>query len=83
MLRIMRSLLHHTFELCNDICNAYRIGPRLPPSANIVWPMMDGTKKDDKDKETAPTRTASCHGAAVHGLLEPQETNNYGVNITF
>jgi hypothetical protein len=83
MLRTMRSLLHHTFELRNDIRDAYRIGPRLPPSAKIIWPVMDGTEKDDKDEETAPTRTASRRGAAVHGLLEPQETDDYGVDMTF
>jgi hypothetical protein len=79
----MRSLLHHTFELYNNICDAYCIGPRLPPSAKIIWPVMDGTEKDDKEEETAATRTTTRRGTTADGFLELQETNNYGVNITF
>ncbi|KAJ0417572.1 hypothetical protein BJY00DRAFT_315863 [Aspergillus carlsbadensis] len=71
MLRIMRSLLHYTFKLHNNIRDAYCIGPRLPPSAKIVWPVMDGTKKDNKEEETTATRTATRHGATVNRFLEP------------
>ncbi|CEL11240.1 hypothetical protein ASPCAL14343 [Aspergillus calidoustus] len=70
MLRIMRSLLHHTFELRNDIRAANHIGPWLPPSAKIIWPVMDGTEKDDKEEETTATRTAARCGAAVDRFLE-------------
>jgi hypothetical protein len=83
MLHTMRSLLHHTFELHNNIRDAYRIRPRLPPSAKIIWPVMDGTKKDDKEEETAATRTTTRCGTTTDGFLELQETNNYGIDITF
>jgi hypothetical protein len=83
MLRTMRSLLHHTFELRNNIRNAYHIRPRLPPSAKIIWPVMDGTKKDDKEEETTATRTTTRRGTAADGFLELQETDDYGVDITF
>ncbi|KAL2839425.1 hypothetical protein BJX68DRAFT_272107 [Aspergillus pseudodeflectus] len=70
MLRIMRSLLHHTFELRNDIHATNHIGPWLPPSAKIIWPVMDGTKKDDKEEETTTTRTTTRRGAAVDRFLK-------------
>jgi hypothetical protein len=79
ILRIMRSLLHHTFQLRNDIRAANCIGPRLPPSAKIIWPMIDGTEKDNKEDEATPTCTTARHGAAVHGLIQSQETDDYGV----
>lgn len=53
MQRLMRSLLHHTFELRNDFRQGYRFAPRLPPSAKIIWPIMDGTEHDDEPNETA------------------------------
>jgi hypothetical protein len=79
----MYSLLHYTFKLCNNIRDAYHIRPRLPPSAKIIWPMIDGTKKDNKEEETTTTHTTTCHGTAADGFLKLQETNNYGVNIIF
>jgi hypothetical protein len=44
--------------------------------------MIDGTEKDNKEDEATPTCTVTRHGAAVHGLIQPQETNDYGVDIT-
>ncbi|KAL2817144.1 hypothetical protein BJX63DRAFT_429863 [Aspergillus granulosus] len=59
MLRLMRSLLDHTFELRNDIRQAYNIGTRLPESAKIVWPIMDGTENEESstESEEEPTET--------------------------
>jgi hypothetical protein len=70
MLHTMCSLLYHTFKLYNNIHNAYHIRPRLPPSAKIIWPVMDGTKKDNKEEETAATRTTTRHGTAANRFLK-------------
>jgi hypothetical protein len=55
ILRTMRSLLHHTFELRNDIRQGHHIAPRLPPSAEVIWPVIDGTEKEDQADKTIAT----------------------------
>jgi hypothetical protein len=79
----MCSLLHHTFELYNNIRDAYYIRPRLPPSAKIIWPVMDGTKKDNKEEETTTTCTTTCCGTTADRFLKLQETNNCSIDIIF
>ncbi|KAL4912627.1 hypothetical protein BDW62DRAFT_17174 [Aspergillus aurantiobrunneus] len=79
--RTMRSLLHHTFELRNDIRTAWRIGQRLPPSAMIIWPVMDGSEKDDEpDRVPAAPHPRLPARNEFDDMFNNQPTDDYGLN---
>ncbi|KAL4742572.1 hypothetical protein BDV11DRAFT_167208 [Aspergillus similis] len=78
MLRLMHSLLRHTFELRNDLRAAHRHAPLLPPSAETVWPIMDGTETDDQLEERAAA--AEPRGFAGFGGFGDQD-DAYGLSL--
>jgi hypothetical protein len=79
--RTLRSLLHHTFELRNDIRTAWRLGQRLPPSAMIIWPVMDGSEKDDEaDSASAVFNRRVPARDELDILLNNPVTDEYGLN---
>jgi hypothetical protein len=46
-----------------------------------IWPVMDGTKDDDKTNNQPSTQTMSRRQAASNTLDGQHETDDYGLNL--
>ncbi|KAL4981347.1 hypothetical protein BDW68DRAFT_172515 [Aspergillus falconensis] len=82
-IRLLRSILHHTFELRNEFRRHKNYADLLPPSAEIVWPILSGQENGDQegdDQGTAGQAPSAGHRPrTTHRVSE--EPDDYGLTI--
>ncbi|KAL4934928.1 hypothetical protein BDV06DRAFT_229297 [Aspergillus oleicola] len=79
--QLLRSLLHHTFELRNEFRRAHRYADPLPPSAEMVWPTMDGLETEDADGNGPEGTSGQSASSQRQSRAASREVDDYGVSL--
>ncbi|KAL4949370.1 hypothetical protein BDW69DRAFT_188368 [Aspergillus filifer] len=79
--RLLRSLLRHTFELRNEFRRAHRYADPLPPSAEVVWPMMDGLETEDGEGDSMEGTAGQSGSSRSQTRAASHEEDHYGQSL--